>query len=518
MRTADGHTLYRTAKIMRFLLAPLVLFALAALIAAHNARSEEIITDADIIRHLGPSVLRGGIDSLDGNTWGSNPSSIIVATPWARLLDQDGGSRVHFGVKIGGPLPFERAAREAFVPASVTKVFTTAAALEALGADYRFATRLSWREIAPGIATELVMTGSGDPTWGADEFDAKKGLPFAHVFDEMAKQLAQAGVREVRGDLRLVSPSRAWDDESMPPGWQPLDLVTCDGALPHAFNVSLNCAALVVRDADHAAWLGPELAKAAPLRTRLARGDKTSLHAVRDGAGYVIQGTWAPGTEPRRLALPVPDPTTWAHALLVRALVAAKIKVVAAEPAPATGPIKSVKHLSPPLHDILKPFLKFSINLVGQDLMIAMGGMDRMRSLLHAMLSPTDAAMLEFHDGCGMSHDNHISPQATYALLSALSHRKDFDVIWNALPIAGVDGTLAWSMQGTAAEGVLRAKTGTLTGAYTMAGYVPRYNAAGQITEYVPFVVLAAAKGADRYVAVASQNRVGAQLSSLVNH
>jgi PBP4 family serine-type D-alanyl-D-alanine carboxypeptidase len=149
--------------------------------------------------------------------------------------------------------------------------------------------------------------------------------------------------------------------------------------------------------------------------------------------------------------------------------------------------------------------------------MIAMGGAESLQAYVNALLPVEDARNVELVDGSGMSHSNPVSPQAMYALLEALSRSPDFGVLWRALPIAGVDGTLAKRMRGTAAEGVLRAKTGTLSGSYNLAGYVPRFNAAGAITGYVPFVVLTRTTGDLRYNALAAHNRVGARLAALVN-
>jgi D-alanyl-D-alanine carboxypeptidase/D-alanyl-D-alanine-endopeptidase (penicillin-binding protein 4) len=77
-----------------------------------------------------------------------------------------------------------------------------------------------------------------------------------------------------------------------------------------------------------------------------------------------------------------------------------------------------------------------------------------------------------FEEGSGLSRNNLTTPNATIALLGFMNHHKCADVYLNALPIAGVDGTLRSRMKGTAAMGNVRAKTGTLRWANSLSGHV----------------------------------------------
>ena len=77
-----------------------------------------------------------------------------------------------------------------------------------------------------------------------------------------------------------------------------------------------------------------------------------------------------------------------------------------------------------------------------------------------------------FNEGSGLSRNNLTTPNATVALLQFMQRHRYHDVYFNALPIAGVDGTLRRRMKGTIAEGKLRAKTGTLAAAISLSGYV----------------------------------------------
>ena len=77
-----------------------------------------------------------------------------------------------------------------------------------------------------------------------------------------------------------------------------------------------------------------------------------------------------------------------------------------------------------------------------------------------------------FVDGSGLSPYNYVTPEVEVALLKHICHSpKLYEEIRRALPISGVDGTLENRMKGTAAEGKVFAKTGTLSGTCALAGY-----------------------------------------------
>ena len=90
-----------------------------------------------------------------------------------------------------------------------------------------------------------------------------------------------------------------------------------------------------------------------------------------------------------------------------------------------------------------------------------------------------------FEEGSGLSRDNLATPNATATLLRFMSRHKCAQEYLDALPIAGLDGTLKSRMKGTPAAGNARAKTGNLRWANSVAGYVT--TAAG---EHLAFSVM----------------------------
>ena len=81
-------------------------------------------------------------------------------------------------------------------------------------------------------------------------------------------------------------------------------------------------------------------------------------------------------------------------------------------------------------------------------------------------------------DGSGVSHYNLVSAELLSEFLKNIYYeRKDlFDLFYNSLAIAGVDGTLKNRMRGTLAEGNVHAKTGTIKGVSNLSGYVTSKN------------------------------------------
>jgi D-alanyl-D-alanine carboxypeptidase/D-alanyl-D-alanine-endopeptidase (penicillin-binding protein 4) len=133
--------------------------------------------------------------------------------------------------------------------------------------------------------------------------------------------------------------------------------------------------------------------------------------------------------------------------------------------------------------------LKKSDNLSGENLLKYMGhqytgnegsaenGALVIMDYLKANGIPIDRIYIA--DGSGMSHYNLTNAETVVNLLAAVYRDNAvYKEFANALPSAGQDGTLAKRMKGTPAQGKLRAKTGSLKGISTLAGYTE--NASGE--------------------------------------
>ena len=97
-------------------------------------------------------------------------------------------------------------------------------------------------------------------------------------------------------------------------------------------------------------------------------------------------------------------------------------------------------------------------------------GLEAVRSFLKTVGIAPEALVLD--DGSGLSRSDMVTAEASVQLLTFMSKHRYASVFRDALPIAGVDGTLRTRMKGTPAENNVRAKTGSLSSAASLGGYM----------------------------------------------
>ena len=414
-----------------------------------------------------------------------------------------------WGVKIvsldTGRTLFEHDSGKLLSPASNTKLFTVAAGLDRLGAGFRFRTSL-YSAGRPGpdgtLAGDLVVYGRGDPGFRSD----LHSNDLLRAFFPLARALTNAGVRRVDGHLIA--------DESFligPPfgsGWSWDDLENGYGAPISALTVNANCATLIARPGDQAG--SPVRLEIAPLASVLgvvnhattapARATNT-FALVRAGGPAAIHavGQLAVDGRPVTEELPVTDPARWFGDLVRLALhrhgvtVTGQVSVVnwldrRLNPSATSHRVELAGVDSEPLSEIAAWILKPSQNLYTDLLLGYLGSLALATNTISATDTSEDAGVRElgrflqgvgipagqvrFEEGSGLSRNNLVTAEATTRLLIHMD-RHPAAAAWRAaLPVAGVDGTLRRRFTGTAAEGNVRAKTGTLRWANSLSGYV----------------------------------------------
>ncbi|MEK7691582.1 MAG: D-alanyl-D-alanine carboxypeptidase/D-alanyl-D-alanine-endopeptidase [Bdellovibrionota bacterium] len=459
---------------------------------------------------------------------------VQASVPWDGLLNESGGNRVFFGSVLEGADPFEREADTALAPASVTKIFTAASALDFLGPDFRFPTTLSWREVTagdPARITDLTITGHGDPTFGMSEH----GEDYRSRFNRYIDLLAELGVKEVIGPATTRSDDPRWEVVRFPEGWLEEDHIECFGSQAQAFNIQINCGTFVLKSPTQFGW--SEEGVPTNVTVDVKWGSATELEVIPlhsdqiQSVGYEIRGTLnrTRGRESVVLYLAVHEARKWAENIFRLQLT--RSQKIAYKPTlafpDASGSPQSLEVLSPPLSEILVPFLKKSLNQNGDALFKFLGrqwGSGSEADLIAAgkvisaeYFQKISVAPVTFHDGSGVSQTNSVTPRAVMALLHYFQTwpAAQFAHLWRALPIAGVDGTLERRMKGTAAHGRLRAKTGTLTGVNNLAGFVPPLGYGGDPSKLFPFVIISRGSKTDGPTARAAIDRVGAKFSQL---
>jgi len=138
-----------------------------------------------------------------------------------------------------------------------------------------------------------------------------------------------------------------------------------------------------------------------------------------------------------------------------------------------------IKHRSEPLRSIIRQINKTSNNQLADALLASLAcrfaepaqGNAFLLEIWEDLGLPCDGVHIA--DGSGLSHKNRLTPRFFVSLLARVIEEPDnFAALCQSLPLAGRDGTLRDRMRGTAAEGRVYAKTGTLTGVSALSGYV----------------------------------------------
>ncbi|MFI5312385.1 MAG: D-alanyl-D-alanine carboxypeptidase/D-alanyl-D-alanine-endopeptidase, partial [Gemmatimonadales bacterium] len=136
---------------------------------------------------------------------------------------------------------------------------------------------------------------------------------------------------------------------------------------------------------------------------------------------------------------------------------------------------------SPTLGEIMPKFFKPSQNQIGEILLhtlglerAGVGSADSGRRVVERQMAAfgADTAGAVVRDGSGLSRHDYVTPETIVKILDAMRKRDDFKLFYDAMPIGGVDGTIANRMKDTPAQGNVHAKTGTVDRSHALSGYV----------------------------------------------
>lgn len=451
----------------RRLAAPLAA-VLVALLLTGSARSEVPAT--------APGSLRADLDQLltDARLTGAETSVLVTDAATGEVLYQHEPGAL-------------------MMPASTLKTVTAAAALDLLGQDHRFTTQVlaAGQRTAGQLGGDLVLRGGGDPSLLPADLDA------------LAGRVAAAGVTEVTGSV-LADASRyddvplgaawAWDDQAAyyspqisaltltTDGDDDVDSVrltlTPDASPGHPAAVRITPPEAPVRLSGQAAT-GPA-----------GSADTVAVDRHPGGNDLVLSGSLPADAGPTEEWVAVDDPARLAATVFTAALARHGVTVrggVHTGRAPAAATVLAA-HDSAPLGALLVPFLKLSNNGIAEHLVKEIGvvrsgdgswaaGLDQVRGFLRRNGLETTAARQV--DGSGLSRQNLTTGQRLVSLLRFARSQPWFTAWYDALPVAGdprrmVGGTLTNRLRGTAAEGRVHAKTGSMTGVDALAGYLDR--------------------------------------------
>ncbi|MFJ3420629.1 D-alanyl-D-alanine carboxypeptidase/D-alanyl-D-alanine-endopeptidase [Streptomyces sp. NPDC086082] len=356
------------------------------------------------------------------NTVKSSPTGTALADVLTPLLGDAALGTRHTAAVVDistGKRLYGVGVDDALTPASTTKIATAVAALSAMGPDHRLTTRAA---LEPDTK-ELVLVGGGDPTLTAHQ-DAEGWASLRTLADKTAATLKKRGMSDVTLSY------------------------------------------------DTTLYAGPELhpigenENLAPVSALMADEGRTD-----DSSSGQVQR--------------VTDPAAEAAKKFAGFLKKQGITTTSPGPSKATGRADTLATVtSPPLSDIVERMLTNSDNDIAEALArqtaVATGkradfaggaaAIAAQLTKLHLPLKGT-----AFNDGSGLNRDDRLTADLLTALLVKAGDpaHPELRPVLTGLPIAAFTGTLTSRYtDATGAAGVVRAKTGTLTGVNTLAGTV----------------------------------------------
>ncbi|WP_260675944.1 MULTISPECIES: D-alanyl-D-alanine carboxypeptidase/D-alanyl-D-alanine endopeptidase [Nostocales] len=418
------------------------------------------------------------------------PNQLAAAVD--EVINRPQYSRVRWGILVQplykGQNLYSRDAQKYFIPASNAKLLTTAAALQQLGANFRIRT-----SVYQDGNNVVRVVGRGDPSFSDTQLVA------------LARQLKAKGITQIE---KLIADDSYFQGDIVSPSWEWEDVYSDYGAPVNSLIVNQNVFSIklipqVVGKPLQVAWTDfseGRLWQIINQSMTVEEKQPAFINVTRELSGNVlrIQGQLAVKADPLLVQVPVVDPNYYFLRRFRIALAGEKIRL--RETVVVSGGLNQQELAfveSPLLSDLVMETNQNSNNLYAEALLRAIA------SLRDAARTPTPRAIAQpkkpdqttvntalevlkttltqlgvnptgyvLVDGSGLSRHDLISPEALVQVLQAMAKTPAASVYRASLPIAGKSGSLKTRFQNTPAEGIVQAKTGTLTGVVSLSGYV----------------------------------------------
>ncbi len=414
--------------------------------------------------------------------------------------------RGRVGIKVvslnSGKVVFENDSEKYYMPASNMKNFTVATAMERLTPAFKFVTNISSTNVpnADGVIKgNLRITGRGDISLSTSFDPAFPGkMDHYRAIDQVVEKIVAAGVKRVEGDL--IGDESYFQGFAIPDSWEWDDLHTYYGTEISALPLNDNVIDIIVRPGSS----GGQCSVSAIPATSLVRfvngcvtmgGAETVRISKRINQNLIdVTGSMPPGAKEQRVSISFSHVAELFIELLRQRLTAKGIVVTGQNRVtnvrgeiPAQASINLGYIESPPFSVIAVKTMKPSQNMYTETILWTLGeeigrknggsgnsshlGVGVVKAFLRQIGVPDDGIVQ--WDGSGLSRHNLITPSAVVTLYTYMAKQSKYSQAWrDSLTIGGVDGTLRNRFKGTAAQGNMRGKTGTIDQVSALSGYV----------------------------------------------
>jgi len=374
------------------------------------------------------------------------------------------------------------------VPASIMKVITTATALEVLGPDFRFNTRLSCSGMIRNdtLFGDFQIIGGGDPTLGSVYFPESN-----HFLDIWTEAIQSKNIKVITGNL--IMDATIYDSQTIPDTWVWEDMGNYYGAGASGISVFDNMYEIHLKS-DAAAGKSTELISVIPeipnleLKNEVLSSDQNSDQAYVFGSPMenkrIIRGTIPKNRADFAIKASVPDPSALLAFEFRKKLSASGISVSGITKY-EKAKVDSSFHLSviqsPPLKDIIRVTNHESVNLFAEHLLKHLAfqkfGLGTTKDGCKFIVQFWQEKGLDMNgffmnDGSGLSRFNAFTPSHLVNILKFMKTKcRYFADFYQSLPSAG-NGTLTVFSKENFPGDCLHAKSGSMTRVRCYAGYL----------------------------------------------
>lgn len=355
-------------------------------------------------------------------------------------------------------------------PASTTKLLTTAAALETLGADYRIPTEAFYNS----NNSSLTIVGHADPTLGSERFGSHNIATMAQaIAAELNKHTNHIDTLYIDNTAIHGAPCptrRLWDD-----------MGNYYGAAPQAINIYENTSLVTLRSPRASGQpcsivsTEPAMEMKCYVKSYSGTADKAYIYGFGEGEWY-ISGEIPAGRNSFEVKGAIPNPAKVFAQEMTRALDSCGISISGcAVGAPATHGKLLTTAFSPTIAEIIDTTNHKSNNLFADALLLQLAhdnmSWDNGLNALEAFTRKIFTTKKHVFDGSGLSPQTCLSARQLAQLLAYMHKSPNGKRFEQSLPVAGKEGgTLSTLGKGTRIEGKVKAKSGTLMGVIAYAG------------------------------------------------
>ncbi len=381
------------------------------------------------------------------------------------------------------------------IPASNMKVITTAAALEVLGENFRFATTIEYDgEIDTAKRTlngNIYIKGGADPTLGSKHFAETRSRNFLLQWTEAIKKL---NIDTING--KIIADAEIIDKDVVSPRWCWQDIANWYGTPAFGISIYDNQYSIFFEsgkkkgDSTKIIEIRPQIPNLV-IENRVFSEDANTDDAYIFGAPYsyfrLINGTIPKNKSKFEVIGSLPDPPNFAATEFRNFL--RENKIFVRDSASSIRELKlknqySIKKrkkisqtFSPSVKEICFQTNMHSNNLFCEHLMMQIAlQKDSVATIEKGCRSIYDfwkskgmeMQGINLEDGSGLSKYNLLT---TKHLVFVLEFMRDKESFYKSLPVAGESGTLSWMCKGGAAQGKVRAKSGSIFKVRAYSGY-----------------------------------------------